>query len=35
MQTYVLMTKMAPEMSKQVKDQAIIGRKWLDQVKEK
>jgi uncharacterized protein with GYD domain len=35
MQTFVLMTKLAPEMSKQLKDQAIIGRKWLEQVKEK
>ena len=34
MQTYILMTKLAPEMSKQVKDQAKIGRLWLDQVKE-
>jgi uncharacterized protein with GYD domain len=29
------MTKLAPEMSKQVKDQARLGRVWLDQVKEK
>lgn len=35
MQTYVLMTKLAPEMSKQVKDQASLGRLWLEQVKEK
>ena len=35
MQTFVLMTKLAPEMSKQVKDQARLGRMWLDQVKEK
>jgi len=35
MQTYVLMTKLAPEMSQQVKDQAKLGRKWLDKVKEK
>ena len=35
MQTFVLMTKMAPEMSKQVKDQSKLGRVWLDQVKEK
>ena len=35
MQTFVLMTKLAPEMSKQVKDQARLGRVWLDQVKEK
>ena len=35
MQTYVLMTKMAPEMSKRVKEQAQVGRVWLEQVKEK
>jgi uncharacterized protein with GYD domain len=35
MQTFVLMTKLAPEMSKQLKDQAKLGRLWLDQVKEK
>jgi len=35
MQTFVLMTKLAPEMSKQVKDQARLGRLWLEQVKEK
>ena len=35
MQTFVLMTKLAPEMSKQVKDQKALGRDWLDQVKEK
>lgn len=35
MQTFVLMTKLAPEMSKQVKDQEKIGREWLEQVKKK
>ena len=35
MQTFVLMTKLAPEMSKQVKDQGKLGREWLEQVKEK
>ena len=35
MQTFVLMTKLAPEMSKKVKDQAKLGRIWLEQVKEK
>ena len=35
MQTFVLMTKLAPEMSKQVKDQEKLGREWLEQVKEK
>jgi len=35
MLTFVLMTKLAPEMSQQVKDQAKLGRLWLEQVKEK
>ncbi|MCF8240683.1 MAG: GYD domain-containing protein [Melioribacteraceae bacterium] len=35
MQTYILMTKLSPELSKQVKDRAKLGRAWLDQVKEK
>ena len=35
MQTFVLMTKLAPEMSKKVKDQEKLGRQWLEQVKEK
>lgn len=35
MQTYVLMTKLSPEVSKQVKDRDAIGHYWLDQVKEK
>ena len=35
MQTFVLMTKLAPEMSRQVKDQEKIGRVWLQQVKKK
>jgi uncharacterized protein with GYD domain len=35
MQTFVLMTKLAPEMSKQLKNQAKLGRMWLEQVKEK
>jgi uncharacterized protein with GYD domain len=35
MQTFVLMTKLAPEMSKQVKDQEKLGRAWLEQVREK
>ncbi|MDZ7764603.1 MAG: GYD domain-containing protein [Melioribacteraceae bacterium] len=35
MQTYVLMTKLSPDISKQMKDRAEIGRQWLDQVKEK
>jgi uncharacterized protein with GYD domain len=35
MQTFVLMTKLAPEMSKKVKDQEKLGREWLEQVREK
>ncbi len=35
MQTYVLMTKLSPDISKQMKDRAEIGRAWLEQVKEK
>ncbi|PKK83027.1 MAG: GYD family protein [candidate division Zixibacteria bacterium HGW-Zixibacteria-1] len=35
MPTYVLMTKLSPEVSKQIKDRAKIGRAWLDQVREK
>jgi len=34
-QTYILMTKLAPEISKQVRDRSQLGRTWLDQVKEK
>jgi uncharacterized protein with GYD domain len=34
-QTYILMTKLAPEISKQVKDRSQLGRTWLDQVKAK
>ena len=35
MSTYVLMTKLSPETSKQVRERAKQGRAWLDQVKEK
>jgi len=35
MQTFVLMTKMSPEVSKQLKNRAKLGRAWLDQVKAK
>lgn len=35
MQTYVLMTKLSPETSKQVKDRAKLGRAWLEQVRKK
>jgi uncharacterized protein with GYD domain len=35
MKTYILMTKLSPEVSKKMKERAKIGRYWLDQVKEK
>ncbi|MBU2446004.1 MAG: GYD domain-containing protein [Bacteroidetes bacterium] len=41
MKTFILMTKLSPEISKHMskgsfgKDRAKIGREWLDQVKEK
>jgi len=35
MKTYVLMTKLSPEVSKQMKERAKIGRAWLDQVRKK
>ncbi len=35
MQTFILMTKLCPEISKQMKNRSEIGRGWLEQVKEK
>lgn len=35
MQTFILMTKLSAEVSKQMKDRAKIGRAWLDQVTKK
>jgi uncharacterized protein with GYD domain len=35
MQTYVLMTKLSPDISKQMKDRSQLGREWLEQVKTK
>lgn len=35
MQTYILMTKLSPEISKQLRQRAKLGRAWLDQVKKK
>ena len=35
MNTFVLMTKLSPELSKQVKERASLGRAWLEQVKAK
>ena len=35
MQTYILLTKLSPDLSRKMKDRTEIGRTWLDQVKEK
>ncbi len=35
MKTFILLTKLAPEISKQMKDRARLGRNWLEQVREK
>jgi uncharacterized protein with GYD domain len=35
MSTFVLMTKLTPEVSKKMKDRDKIGRLWLERVKEK
>ncbi len=35
MATYMLMTKLSPEITANMKDRATQGRDWLDQVKEK
>ena len=35
MQTYILMTKLSPDVSKAVGDRQKLGRKWMHQVKEK
>lgn len=35
MQTYVLLTKLSAEVSKQVKKREKLGRAWLEQVKQK
>lgn len=35
MQTYVLLTKLSPDVTRQMKDRAKIGRSWMDMVKEK
>ncbi|MEE9463396.1 MAG: GYD domain-containing protein, partial [Bacteroidales bacterium] len=34
MPTYILMTKLSPDLSMQMKERAQLGRTWLDQVKE-
>jgi len=35
MQTFILLTKLSPEVSKKMKDRTNIGHSWLDKVKEK
>ena len=35
MQTYILMTKLSPDESRQVRKRSVLGRAWLDQVKKK
>jgi uncharacterized protein with GYD domain len=35
METFILLTKLAPDVSRQMKDRNNIGNSWLDQVKEK
>jgi len=35
MQTFVLMTKLAQDSTRHLKDQRKLGRVWLDKVKEK
>lgn len=35
MKTFILMTKLSPEVARQVKDRAKLGRAWLEQVKQK
>ena len=35
MQTYILMTKLSPELTRRVKERADLGRAWLDEVKAK
>ena len=34
MPTYILMTKLSPEITKRMKDRGQIGREWLEKVKE-
>jgi len=35
MKTFILLTKLSPEISRQIKDRAKLGHSWLEQVKEK
>lgn len=34
METYFLMTKLSPDVTKRMRDRAAIGRAWLDRVRE-
>ncbi len=35
MKTFILLTKLSSDITKQMKDRAKIGREWLEQVKDK
>ena len=35
MKTFILLTKLSPDITKQMKDRAKIGRAWLEHVKDK
>jgi uncharacterized protein with GYD domain len=35
MQTYILLTKLSPDVTRNMKDRAKIGRSWMDQVRDK
>ena len=35
MATFILLTKLSPDLASQMKDRAAIGRTWLEQVKAK
>lgn len=35
MQTYVLLTKLSPDLSRRMKDRASIGKTWIEQVRVK
>ncbi len=35
MKTFILLTKLAPDISRQMKDRDKLGRNWLELVKEK
>jgi len=35
MSTYILMTKLSPEVTKKMKDRDSIGQRWMEEVKKK